>query len=466
MNLAGTTTVAVSNIINGSVTVNIAGTLTPSMIAMSSGTLAGNPVTVPGPLNWSGGTIKNLVQINGGAFSGSDFLQGGQIINVGTLAWNNPTIFDGVGSVISNASGGTINATGSANFTQNNFGPPQTFYNAGQFNISASGTSAAIGDTFVNSGTTAVSAGTLDFTGGGTNISTISVAASSAALQFGVGTFTNTSASTISDAGSLIFSGGTANMAGAVTVGVSNIFNGATANVTGNYPITTLLVISGGTAALNGSGAITPPSMLMSGGTVTGNVVTVSGPLTWNGGAIKNVVQINGGTFSGSDFLDGGQIINVGTLAWNNPTIFDGVGSVISNASGGTINATSSANLTQNNFGAPQTFYNAGQFNVSASGTSTAISDIFHNSGTMTLNSGTFITQGSATNTGTITINGGTLDLNSTHSLTGGTINFGINALNNYGSNILAGVPRPCRERSAQPLTAAICRPSATPTTL
>jgi len=436
VNLAGSVTVAVSNIITGSVIVNLSGTLTPSMITMSGGTFAGNPVTMPGPLNWSGGTIKNVINCNGGTVSGSDFLDGGQMNNVGTMTWNDPIILDGLGSIISNAPSGTINVTGSGSLMQNEYGPPQTFYNAGQFNVSASGSPLTLSDTFVNSGSIAISAGTLSFQGGGINTSTISVTAALAGLQFAAGTFTNTAASTISDVGNLIFSGGTANMAGAVTVGVSNIFNGAVANVTGNYPITTMLVISAGTAALNGSAAVTPTAMNLSGGTVTGSVVTVSGPLNWSGGTIRNVIKCNGGTFNGSDFLDGGQVINTGIMAWNDPTILDGAGSVISNASGATINLTGTGTISQNEYGSPQAIYNAGQFNVSV--TNATIGDTFFNTGTFALNLGQFTLQGASTNTGTINLNG-ILNFSGSHSLTGGTLNFGINALNNYGSNILAG---------------------------
>ncbi len=396
------------NLTAGTFTIGSASTGNANAVLQISGsaTLTGaGSLVLAGPLNWSAGTIKNVVQCNGGTFSGSDFLQGGQIINVGTLTWNDPTILDGAGSVISNAFGATIGLTGSGAIMESEFGAPQTFYNAGQFNLSASGAAITIADDFVNSGTTTINAGTVSFQGGGTNTSMISVAASTAALQFGGGIFTNTSASTISDAGSLIFSSGTANMAGAVTVGVTNLYNGGAANVTGNYPITTLLVVSAGTAALNGSGAITPPSMLMSGGTVTGNVVTVSGQLTWSAGTIKNVVQCNGGTFSGSDFLQGGQIINVGTLTWNDPTILDGAGSVISNAFGATIGLTGSGAIMESEFGAPQTFYNAGQFNLSASGAAITIADDFVNSGTTHhINAGTVSFQGGGTNTSMISV--------------------------------------------------------------
>jgi hypothetical protein len=209
-------------------------------------------------------------------------------------------------------------------------------------------------------------------------------------------------------------------------------------NVTGNYPITTLLAVFGGTAALNGTGVITPPAMTMSGGTISGNPITVSGTLTWSGGFIKSVVQCAGGTISGSDFLNGGQVINTGMMAWNDPTILDGAGSVISNASSGTINITGSGSITANEYNAPQTFYNAGQLNISTTSSAT-MGDIFLNSGTTTVSAGTFNSQGGSTNTGTITLNGGILDFSGAHLLTGGTLNFGINALNNYGSNVLAG---------------------------
>ena len=373
-----------------------------AVVSISGGTLAGSGMlTLAGPLNWIGGTIKSVVQFNGGTFSGSyDYLDGGQLINLGTLAWNPlAVVYDGLGSVISNAPGATINITetGNDNITGNGYGPPQSFYNAGQLNVSAGSGSAIIADTFVNSGT-------LNLQGGGSNTSTILVTASTAGLHVSIGTFTFNTGSTLTDAGNLILSGGTVNVAGTVSVAGTNTFSGATVNVTG-------------------SGAITPAVMTMSGGTLSGNRVTVSGPLNWSGGTIKNVVQFNGGTFSGSGLLNGGQLINLGTLAWSSG-VYDGAGSVISNAPGATINLTGSGSITLNEYGAPQTFYNAGQLNVSAgSGGTATVSDSFVNSGTVSVNSGTLDFQGIYSQTAGLTLlNGG--NINNTYGLEiqGGTL--------------------------------------------
>ena len=404
-NLAGTVTVSGTNLFSGS-TVNItgnypittplvisggavnlngSGALAPSVLTMSGGTLAGNPVTINGPLGWSGGTIRNVVQCNGGVLSGVGELDGGQLINVGILAWNGG-IYDGAGSVISNAASGTMNLTwsGQTYFTYLNYGAPSTFYNAGQLTVSAgSGNTGYIQDALTNSGTVSISSGTLSFAGGGANAGTMSVTAGTAALQVSAGTFNFNSGSTLTDTGNLILSGGTANLAGTVTVSGTNLFSGSTVNITGNYPITTPLVISGGAVNLNGSGALTPSVLTMSGGTLAGNPVTINGPLGWSGGTIRNVVQCNGGVLSGVGELDGGQLVNVGTLAWNG-SIYDGAGSVISNAASGTMNLTWSGQtyFTYLNYGAPSTFYNAGQLNVSAgSGNTGYIQDALTNSG-------------------------------------------------------------------------------------
>ena len=90
---------------------------------------------------------------------------------------------------------------------------------------------------------------------------------------------------------------------------------------------------------------------------------------------------------------------------------------MINNLASGVINVT--ANFSEGNYGGTRTFNNAGQLNVAVTGTAN-ISDAF-------------------TNTGTVTINAGTFNLSGSHSLTGGTLNFGINGLNNFGSNILSG---------------------------
>ena len=389
------------------------------ILKMTAGTLTGaGALILAGPFNWSGGTLSGTVQFNGGTFTGTDFLNGGQLINTGTIAWNDANLYDGAGSVISNAFGGTINLTANSDGTFNNFGPPQTFYNAGQLDVSAGPGAAQITDIFLNTGAVAINGGTLDLSGGGTNTSAITVAAATA-LQLG-GSYTLSPASSVTGAGNAIFSSGTVTELGAYQV-ATNTFSGATVNFSGNYTINQAVIISGGTVNFNAGGSLTIPVLTMSGGTLSGTLpVPVNGPFTWSGGTIKEVVQFNGGTFTGTDFLNGGQLINTGTIAWNDANVYDGAGSVISNAVGGTINLTANSDGTFNNFGPPQAFYNAGQLNVSAGPGAAQIADLF-------------------TNTGTVAVNGGILDLSGGRNLTGGTLNFGITNLASFGVATLTG---------------------------
>jgi pimeloyl-ACP methyl ester carboxylesterase len=402
-------------------TVNLDGTgaLTPPVVTMSGGTLSNSvPLVINGPLNWSGGTIEGVVQCNGGTWSGNNLtLYGGELINAGTLSWTNARITDGTGSVISNAPGATINLTINSTLngqatTDSTFPPgPATFYNAGQLNVLAGANGASIADTFINTGTVSVNSGTLNLQSGGTNDnnSTITVAAN-ATLKFGSefsGPFTCNSGSELTGAGNLLFSGGIVNLGGTVSVSGTNTFTGngiSIVNVTGNYPITTPLVISGGTVNLDGTGALTPPVVTMSGGTLSNSVpLVINGPLNWSGGTIQGVVQFNGGTWSGQNCnLDGGELINAGTLTWTNAIITDGAGSVISNAPGATINLGANWNnpATSKSILWPgtATFCNAGQLNVLAVANGTSIADTFINTGTVSVNSGTLNLQSGGTN--------------------------------------------------------------------
>jgi len=183
------------------------------------------------------------------------------------------------------------------------------------------------------------------------------------------------------------------------------------------------MVVSGSTVNLNGSGNLIPTTMYMSGsGILTGQPVTVTGPFYWSGGDIENTVQFYGGTNGGYCYLDGGKIINEGTWDWNG-TIYDGAGSVISNAPSGTMDLENLADsqtfyFTYYNVTGSHAFYNAGEVNVSAGpGNTGSIADTI-------------------TNYGSITISNGTLSVASQGSLNleNGTLNFCLSSLASYGS--------------------------------
>jgi hypothetical protein len=371
-------------------------------------TLAGaGPVTVGGSLTWGAGTISTTVSCNGGTVNDPEGLDGGQLINFGTLAWI-PYPYTGAGSVISNAATGVINLTLNGRpFSANRYGGASTFYNAGQLLASGSGV-CSMGDLFINTGSVTVSGGTLEAAEGGTNFGTMTAAASGTVGVAG-GTFYFTAASILSGIGGFIVSGGTANVLCPLNTSGDLTVSGGTANFTENISAAGIWTFSGGVANLGASCSVTgqtinlagananftgpgpwsPSALNLSGGTLAGpSPITVSGPINWSGGTITTTVSCNGGTVNNPESLDGGQLINFGTLAWI-PYPYTGNGSLISNASSGTMNiALNDRRPITANQGGASAFCNAGIINVSGASTG-AIGDAFTNSGTINLQSGT-----------------------------------------------------------------------------
>jgi hypothetical protein len=180
-----------------------------------------------------------------------------------------------------------------------------------------------------------------------------------------------------------------ANIGGALDVSGGWTVSGGAANFIGTSSAAGVtLSISDGTANFVGPGPWTPAAVNLSGGVLSGTAPVISGgPLDWTGGMINGILSCNGGTVDDPSGLDGGQLINTGTLTWI-PYPFTGGGSVISNTANGTINLPlNSRPITENQYGGTATFYNAGQINASGS-VSTAIGDTFVNNGTLNLQGG------------------------------------------------------------------------------
>jgi hypothetical protein len=426
---------------NGTANLSGTGALLPSVLSIVEGTLSNTVPLYAGKLNWSGGWIAGgSVQCNGGTMTGQQvYLDGGQLINTGTLAWNVGVLLDGGNSMISNAPGATINMTYSESQssllggTEDILGLPTTvfaqgvatLYNAGAINVSCVSNYIAIDDTLFNTGTISVASGTVALANGGTNEGVINVApkatlamalyplyvgpfeeiATYPVMTFGQGSIVNVSGSfqvggifpdgtvlTIMGEGAYLL-----NLGGVISVAGSNIFGAGetyptTVNMTAYYSTAGPLIFSGNAALnLSGPGLAPLPSMTMNGGTLSNTTpVVINGPLNWSGGTIAGSVQFNGGTLSNSCDLQGGQLINTGTLAWNSAKIYDGAGSVISNAPGGTINLNvGTGPVTSLQFGGASTFDNAGQLNFFAGPNTSAIGDTFNNTGTVSVSSGT-----------------------------------------------------------------------------
>jgi hypothetical protein len=387
-NFTGTTSASGQTISISSGTANFigAGPWTPGIVNFSGGTLAGpSPILDSGALNWNGGVITGVISCNGGTVNDPEGLDGGQIVNYGTMTWI-PYPYTGAGSVISNASTGVMNLQLSRQLTENEYGGSSYFYNAGQINGSGSATG-IIGDTFINTGTVTITSGTLEAAAGGTNFSTMT-ATGSGAIGVGGGTFYFADSSVLSGSGGFVVSGGTANVGGALNLSGSWTVSGGTANFIGTSSASGETLSISSTANFVGVGPWTPGIVNFSGGTLAGpSPILASGALNWNSGVITGIISCNGGTVNNPSGIDGGQLINYGPLNWI-PYPYTGGGSVISNASTGTITlALNGRPFSVNSYGGTATLYNAGQFNASGSGSST-IGDTFINSGTINLQSG------------------------------------------------------------------------------
>jgi hypothetical protein len=377
---------ATDDVTLGDVTMTLDIAATASNLTMSAdGTVVGaNSLVLTGALNWSGGAYEVPVYCNGGTVNDPYGLNGGQLINSGTLTWI-PYPYTGGGSVISNASTGIINVTGDGTITLNEFGGASTFYNAGQLNGAGS-----IDDLFINTGTVTVSNGTLALEAGGTNFGLITVA-DGGALDVVGGNYYFTASSVIDGAGGFMVSGGTVNIGGELNVSGPWEISSGTANFTGTDATNgQTLTVSGGTANFTGVGPWAPGSLNISEGTLAGTAPVVAGPLNWTGGTISGIVYCNGGTVNNPHGIDGGQLINTGTLNWL-PYPYVGNGSIISNAATGTINIPlNDDHITANDFGGAATFYNSGTVNMSGSSTGT-MADTLINTGTLNISSGSLL---------------------------------------------------------------------------
>ena len=381
----------------GNVTANTIVT-TLNVLLNGSATLFGTN-SFTGTLTWNGGTIGGLANVtipvstvlNISGVNGKTLE--GILTNAGTINWS------GTGNLQFINNGSTLNGTlynlaGAVFNIQND----QTFINssglefinnAGMFRKLGGVGTTTVDPIFTNSGTLDVESGMVSFASGGTSS----------------GTFTNVAGTTIANTG-----GNYMFAAGSQVTGLgTNLWTGG--NVTANTIVTTLNVLLNGSATLFGTNSFT-------------------GTLTWNGGAIGglanvtipvstvlNISGVNGKTLEGI-------LTNAGTINWS------GTGNLQFINNGSTLNGTL-YNLAGAVFNIQndQTFINssglefinnAGMFRKLGGVGTTTVDPIFTNSGTLDAQSGI-------------------VSLISGHSLTKGTLNFGINSLANFGKINLSG---------------------------
>jgi hypothetical protein len=371
----------------GSFTVN--GTVTGTNTLENSGNLVGANV-INGALTWSGGywngsyvtiATNSRVVIAGGG--GNMDLQNTWVTNYGTVAWSTGTVRGGGGGLLG---------------TQ--------IQNYGLWDCQNDQT---LNDAFGGNGTTFNNYGILRKTGGGPEFTNSTV--------FAGGVFLNQSAGVIDVQNS--------------TNGLSLVFQGG-GNLTGGYITTNqfgLTVLGSGNFTINGT--VTGTNTWENNGNLI-NTNIIKGALTWIGGnwdgyyvtiATNSTLLIAGG---GNNMdLQNTWVTNYGTVAWSSGTLRGGggglFGTLIQNY--GIWNCQSDQVFNDAFGGNNTTINNYGSFRKT--GTS---------GGSSQIQSGIFFN-----NPGVLDSQSGNISLQGTYSLTNGTLNTGINSLNNYGTISLAG---------------------------
>lgn len=387
-NITGITTV------NGG-TVNFNQPLTLPILTFTNGTLFNSqPITVTNALNWSGGTMNggSTTLVAPGAtltISGVSKTLDGRILNhAGTGTWTGTTQLLGQnGAVINILPGATLEQQGDSNWAAGTGGA--TFNNQGIFFKSAGTNTLTISMVVNNSGTFQVASGTLLFNTGITSsgiwqvdgIGTTrfdagshmftpgSLVTGSGQMMFGTGASTAVISGTYNMSGTTTVNGGTADFAADTTIGTLAI-SGGTLRGNGNVTITTAFNWSGGTMAGSGSTSVQPgATVTFSGGTKTlnGRILNNASPAIWTSNA--NIVGQNGASFN--------QL----------PTA-----SLDIQATGSLVGSTGGA-----------TFNNQGSILKTGGDGTNTISMAFHNSGSLTILTGTVQLNGGGSNTGLIT---------------------------------------------------------------
>jgi uncharacterized repeat protein (TIGR01451 family) len=216
-----------------------------------------------------------------------------------------------------------------------------------------------------------------------------------------------------------------------VTLDVTPAFNSLTigGGATGTQTLadtTTRDITFTNPGTITASGALA----LSSGKLLGGGGLTVNGALNWNSDSeIDTTVAIaNGASMNisgaGTRFVNGGTINNSGTINWsgsNNISVYSGGG--INNLSGGLFLVTNDQQIYQHCCTAGLAFSNTGIFRkTTATGTTTIQSNGFNNTGTVDIQSGTFVPSSGGTSSGIFnaTATGAFLFNNSTYNLTTG----------------------------------------------
>ncbi len=286
------------------------GGLTSSNLVLSAGSYTGTGAKITGAVTLSGGYVQGDWEVASGqtlngANGGSKFLNGGALTNNGTVNWK----------------------TGDALYLQNG----SSFTNNGLHDIQA--TSAIVNNGGALSTYTNSSGATLRVASGQTaTIGTIG--------------FTN-NGGTLTANGTINYNGSNA------TFGTGTVFNGSGTNLVSSN------------AAFNG--AISSGNLVLQNGVYQGTAVALSGTTDFTGGYLSGTWQLGAAQTlnaktGNSKFLDGGSLVNKGSVNWQTAdALYLQNGSSLDNQ--GSFTLSTGATLV-NNGGALSTFTNSGTLHL------------------------------------------------------------------------------------------------------
>jgi hypothetical protein len=415
-------------VINGGTAVfNGTGLIVPASIALSGGSLAGSmPVTVPGLISWTGGTVGSgsgpIVTANGGiALSGAapKNLSGGMLVNNSLATWTGGQMSFSGTAVFSNAPAATLDFQGDGSAFAAISGNP-LLMNSGILRKSAGTGTTTLTLRCNNAGAVQVNSGTLALTPADSSGSFTALAGNT--LSFGGAATLSVSAS-IEGAGNFTVTSGTFTNNGTFHVDGTNTFTSGTMALNGSCFVTNgPLVINGGTVIFNGTGIVAPTFLNLSAGSLQGNMtVTVPGLMSWTGGTIGSsgsglVLVANGGvTINGAipKSFNGGTLVNNGLTAWTGAQVTCNGNSVFSNAPSATLDLQADGTAMVGNSGNPL-LLNSGILRKSAGTGTTTFTLRCSNAGSVQVISGTLaLTLGDSTGAFTAAV-GTTLSVNGT----------------------------------------------------
>ncbi|HLX72948.1 MAG TPA: hypothetical protein VKV04_25265, partial [Verrucomicrobiae bacterium] len=381
-------------------------TLTGSNVVTGTLTLNGSGMAQASPLTVSNGAVLNLIGTT--VFS--------PLTNAGTINWiggsigvgNNGSTYSGV---IANQPGGLFLIQCDQSVSAQGFGAPEVFLNAGTVRKIAGLGTTTVSVGFTNSSLVDAESGIIQFQSGG-NIAANYNVASGALIQFNGGTFVQSGTPIITGSGLCRQNGATMTLS-------DRIANFSL--VSGNVVLIPTFQTDGAIHNLQLDGATLTGTNVVTGTlTMNGSAMALASPLTIASGGVMN---LGGGSFSVISPLTNG-----GTINWNNGTISIGNNGsaykgVVYNGPGGLFLVQSDQAMSPDGFGAPEFFLNAGTVRKIAGIATTTFSTAF-------------------TNLGTLDAQSGIIHFGGAYGQTGGTMNFGITSLAEFGQiTFVAGAP-------------------------